>query len=81
MIGCSGSTGPKQTATPAAILSLDTVNALPGTVATLALRLVQGQTDHPEVDSLSGFDLLLCYDETALNFIDPPDRGVNPKVS
>src|SRR3990172_6947034 len=77
MIGCSGSTGPKQAATPAAILYVDTVTALPGSVATLDLRLVQSRPDRPDVDSLSGFNLLLCYDATVLNFIGPPDRSPN----
>ena len=77
VIGCSASTGPKQPAMPAAVIYLDTVTALPGTVATLHLRLVHGQPDHPEVDSLSGFDLVLCYDTKVLTFVAPPVRSSN----
>jgi len=68
--GCSGSTGPKQPATPAAILSIDTTAALPGNTVSVPLRLERPDGNEPRLDSLDRFELLICYDSSALSLIE-----------
>ncbi len=73
-IGCSGSTGPKQVATPAAIISIDTGTALPGGIVPISLRLTRPEGDGPKLDSLAVFEFMICYDADAFRFISA-DRG------
>ncbi len=74
---CTKSTEPKMAKTPAAIITVDTVAALSGTVATLDIKMAKGHSGQTGIDSLSGFDFLLSYDETLLSFLGPPQRGSN----
>ncbi len=70
VIGCSGSTGPKQAATPAAIISIDTIAVLPGSDVTINLRLARTEeANGPRLDSLSAFEFLACYDDEFLDFM------------
>jgi len=79
ILGCSGSTGPVKPPTPAAILSIDTTAALPGNSVWVPLRLTRLDGDGPRLDSLGGFELLVCYDKSVLAFNGPVARG--PAIS
>lgn len=75
LIGCSDSTGPKEVPAPWAKLSVDSDSCSAGGICVVAVRFEQTDPNHPKVDSLSGFDILLAYDPDVLMFIGPAKRG------
>ncbi len=69
--GCSGSKAPSKPSseTPLAVLSIDSAVAIPGTVAGLNVRLDWPNGTEPDLDSLGGFELLICYNASSLRFM------------
>ena len=74
LTGCSGSTEPKEEdQVPAAVLSIDSATVRRGRNVELPVRLHYTGSGDVEIDSISGFDLLIEYNDSVLQV-----TGVDP---
>ncbi len=78
VLSCSGPNEPEP-AGPAAIISLDTVSTLPGTVVDVSLQIEYTGDHGGRLDSLGGFQFNIAYDDRALSFLGGIEPG--PSIS